>query len=247
MGTSSSRTGQNAPSGPEWRRARTEVTRYIKRTGAPVTKPLSYFVRALGGAGGAVKTGAPGTRGELNPAIKTGQNLGALLYGIRNEGLDKTLFKFGLTDLIGSEPVKVLYGIIDVIAGEGKTVDSSIARAAAVEVVATIFDEENDDYGVLKDEWESNLDEIKINGLLSLFIAQVIFQVFLSHFAERINTNLANQEQNEYKEREIFEFIQGNVELEFGETDPLSFDWQGAPGEELIKRHIQYALEQLEG
>jgi hypothetical protein len=140
----------------------------------------------------------------------------------------------------------VLPGIADYICGNNGLLDDAIARSAAVEVLAEIFDDSDDTYSDLRERWESQLDANRVVDLISVFLSQAIYQRFLVELGHKFETNAVSAADAERKEQGVFEFIREMVMFELGEIDPLSFDWQGIEGERLIQRNLSAALGQLE-
>jgi len=178
--------------------------------------------------------------------VRSGQALGGFLAGVASVGLDETLRSAGLEYLIGRTPNEVLAGISDHICGDGGLLDDAVARSAVIEVLAEIFDETEDSYDQLRDRWDSQLDEDTIIELMVLFLAQSIFQRFLADLGDRIESNAVSAMRAAECEQEALEFIKRMIEFELGEIDPLTFDWQGPPGEQLIRRNLEAALAQEE-
>jgi len=242
MGTSSSRSGKNAPSGGDWSKARTRLTRFVRGTGSSVGAAVGAFASAVDGGGG---EGRGGSGGRLAPSVKVGQALGSFLGGVASSGLDQALGSMGLEHLVGAAPHEVLSGIADYVCGNNELLDDAIARSAAVEVLAEIFDESDDMYSNLRDRWEGQLDENRVVDLMSLFLSQAIHQRFLVELGDRFDANAVSAADAELGEQRVFEFIREMVIFELGEISPLSFDWQGPEGEELIQRNLSAALDQL--
>jgi len=240
MGTSSSRTGENAPRGVRWTPAKANVTSFTKGTGKSVAEAVGGFVSAIGGPRAA-------SRRPLSSSIGVGQGLGAFLSAVAARGVDEALRSEGLGDLVGRTPGEVLSGIVDHIAGPGALLDDAIARNAVIEVLSEIFDESQDSYADLADGWREQLGVESIVALMSLFIAHSIFQLFLSYLGDRIESNALSAAEAARQEQRVLEFVREWVSFQLGEVDPLSFDWRGPDGRELVQRALEVALAQLGG
>lgn len=249
MGTSRPRSGRNSPTGGDWVKAKVRFARFAGGTGSSVKSAVSAFASAIGEAGygsrGGVGT-AGGRGGRLFSSVKAGQALGSFLSGVASEGLDQTLRSFGLGHLVGKEPHDILSEIVDYICGNGGTLDEAIARSAVVEVLAEIFSEDDDSYADLRDRWDAEFDADRIVELLSLFLAQAIFQRILSDLGDLFEKSAISASEAERKEKAVLDFIKEMVAFELGEIDSLDFDWQGSDGEELIRRNVDAALGQLQ-
>jgi hypothetical protein len=247
MGTSTSRSGLNGPKGNLWSGAKRRATSFVRGTGVSAGSVVGRLVSATGGPGTSRRAvGGRRARGGWASSIRSGQTLGFFLSSVASSGLDQTLRSIGLGHLIGQTPNVILPGIADHICGNGGLLDDAISRSAVVEVLAAIFDESDDTYAELRDRWDSQLDESRIVELMSLFLSQAIYQRFLVELAEKFEANALSTTEAEQRENEIFEFIKEMVKFEMGEIDPLRFDWKGPEGEEMIRRNLAAAIDQLE-
>ena len=248
MGTSNSRSGDNAPTGGDWTKAKVRVTRFIRGTGSSLESALGAFVSAIGGPRAISRGRAGGTgasAGRLSSSVRRGQALGSFLSSVASDGLDQALRSIGLGHLVGAPPYDILSRVADHICGNGGPLNDAVARSAVVEVLAEIFDESDDTYSDLRDRWDSELDEKRIVDLMSLFLSQAIFQRILADLGSQFETSSVSAIEAERKEKKVLDFIIKMVEFELGEIDPLNFDWRGPEGEELIRRNLAAALAQL--
>ena len=243
MGTSTARSGRNAPRSSDWRRARTRVTRLARGTGSSVAGAVGAFAYAVSGSNGDGRTGGGG---RMASSVRVGQALGSFLGSTASSGLDQTLRSIGLGDLVGATPYSVLSGVADYICGSNGLLDDAIARSAAVETLAVIFDESDDTYADLRGRWENQLGPDRVVDLLSLFLSQAIHQRFLLELGEKLEASAVSASHAERMEDKVFVFIRAMVVFELGEMNPLTFDWQGSAGKELIERNLTAALGQLE-
>ncbi len=246
MGTSASRGGDNAPKGAAWSNAKRQVTSFTRGSGATASSAIGAFVAATQEAKKGGGGRARGKTNRLSSAVSPGQALGSFLSGIATHGLDETLRSHGLEHLIGASSPNVISGIIDNICEQDGVLDDAIARAATVEVLAEIFDESDDAYSNLREQWDSDLDKNRVVELITLFLSQAIFQRFLADLGDKIESNAMSAAHAEQCEQEALEFIKEMVKFEIGEIDPLKFNWKGAAGERLIQRNLVAALSQLE-
>lgn len=87
-----------------------------------------------------------GTRGSANATQRigasraAGSNILGVFRGIQRDGVDTTLRRLNLGNLIGRSPEDVFLGLTDVICGEadGGSIDEGIARDAWLETVAEL-------------------------------------------------------------------------------------------------------------
>ncbi|NVM54535.1 MAG: hypothetical protein HWN66_12595 [Candidatus Helarchaeota archaeon] len=247
MGTSSSR---NAPKGGDWTKAKRSVSNYVRQRGRGGVTPrnlIGNFVRALGGAREAVSgTGRAGGKSTFFPAVSVGQKLGAFLVGVAKDGLDQTFSKWGLADLIGKNPYEVVSHLVDALAGAGGPLDEAVARAALTETLANIFDENNEEYIQLREDWDSRINEVEILEILKIFLIEVIYRRFLSDLAERIQSKAISSDDAFERESEIRGFIEEMIKFTLVIHDPLNIDWRGAEGRDLITQNMEAVLAQAE-
>lgn len=251
MGTSSSRSGSPSRGGSAWASAKRRVTSFTRDTGSSVGSAVSGFASAFSSQGGGYRkesargTSGGGTRGKV-AVVRAGQALGSFISEVGSVGLDETLRRHGLENVIGQQPAQVLNAIADHLCADGGPLDDAVSRSAVVEVLAEIFDDNEDSYADLRDRWDETLDAAALQDLMSMFLIQSIFQRFLSEFADRIESNVMSGEAAERKEKEVFDFIKEMVKFELEDIDVSSFDWRGKEGKELIERNINTALSLLE-
>lgn len=230
-----------------WSLARGQTTSFTRGTGSTVDSAVGAFAAAISSAGhGGNGGGAGGGARALASSVRAGQSLGAVLRGVASAGLDNTLRTIGLGHLVGETPAVVLSALAGYICGNGGLLDDGIARNAMVEVLATIFDISSSEYEEFRDGWNAQVDQDSFCDLMTLFIAESIFQRFISELGNCIETNAVSVAEAEAKEKDVYEFIRAMVTFELGEIDPLHFDWQGPPGGQLIRRNVNAALRQLQ-
>ena len=135
---------------------------------------------------------------------------------------------------------------MDAVAGPGALLDEAIARAALVEVMGEIYDEENTTYQDLAGSWESGIDGDKCVELLELFLVEAIYQEMLSDLADRIEEHSDSAAITHGRELELRDHIKEMVRFDLGQSDPLQIKWQGQEGSKLITRNLEAALAQLE-
>lgn len=85
-----------------------------------------------------------GTRGGVNAARRmgasraAGSNVLGVFRGIQRDGVDATLRRLNLGNLVGRTPEDVFLGLTDVICADGGSIDEGIARDAWLETVAEL-------------------------------------------------------------------------------------------------------------
>jgi len=243
MGTSSSRSDINSSRGGAWSDAKRRTTSFIRETGSSARSALESFALAV--RYDEIKSGARGGGGRLSTSVKAGQGLGSFFGDVISGGLDQALRSAGLGNLIGASPSTVLSALVDYICGDGSLLNDVVARSAAVEVLAEIFDENDETYDDLRERWDIHLDKDLITKLLSLFLAQSIFQIFLIELGSKFEGNNLSAKEAAQKEKEIYELLKEIIKFDLGKIDPLKFNWKGRQGQLLIKRNLDLAISQL--
>lgn len=253
MGTSASRSGQSAQRGNQWTTAKREVTSFSKGSGSNVRSVVNNFVSAIKSQG--IKSDANAGNGgggssrkstsSFLTAISAGQSLGSFLSGVGTKGLDETLRKEGLGELIGKHPDQVLSAIADKLCSNNGTLDDALARSAMVEVLAEIFNDEEETYEDLRNRWDEQIDESALQNLMSLFLSQSIYQRFLLELGDRIESNAISVYQAEKKEKEILDFIKAMVKFDIANIDIKTFDWKSSEGQTIIEQNLATALSLL--
>lgn len=256
MGTSSRR---SAPRSPNWRKAKRHASGLVSTgsSSASITpkSAISSYLNAsgggsalIGGVGGGGGSGGRRTSGTtaVSRAGGAAQVLGSFLGDVATEGLDSALQKQGLGDLIGKSPEVVIAGIVDALSGNGATLSDAILRTAHIETLSDFFDESMIDYDSLRDNWEDALDAERLLQILEDFLSNVIFQQWISDMAENLENNAVSADILADREKEVKDFIKGQVSFELGGVDALKVDWQGEEGANFISECLKAAIELME-
>jgi hypothetical protein len=233
MGTSSR---QPAPTGGEWTTAKTRLTNWARGGGTNsdlATAALSAFVGALGGATAAASQATGGVRATAG--------LGDFLADVGRDGLDETLDRYGLADLVGGEPVEVLGEVAGRIVGAGETTEEAVARDALISVLNEIF-EEPDSY----DDLEAIVvDADRLREFVALYLIEYIFERVLHELGDRIRDNVSPTDAPAY-ERRLHEDVAALVRLDLSTiADPLTFGWQTDAGRARCRELLAEALRML--
>lgn len=237
MGTSGSYT---APTSGKWPAAKRVATRFARQGGAAggsVTprQVAQGYVTALGG-GAAAGTRANGGRASAG-------RLGGFLGDVAERGLREVLQERGLADLIGGDTADVLSAIVDQLAGNGRTLEEAAARAAMVAVLANEFGEgEFEDL----DSALQALDGDAVGRLLEQFLVEYVYRRMLEEIGERISNGAIDLAAAYRVEQDIHDFLLAAVHLDLSQGDPLTIDWEGPEGRDLLDRLMADAYSQLE-
>jgi ABC-type antimicrobial peptide transport system permease subunit len=220
--------------------AKARVTRFAKQGGTgggPVEtrSVVASYVAAHGGAasatGGAIMGRAAARR------------LGGFLAAVAERGLTSALEEQGLTQLVGRDSADVLSGLVDQLAGPGRTLEEAAARAAMIAVLAEEFDEAAfDDI----DAAMRRLDEAATKRILGAFLIEYIYRRMVEEIGDRIQNGALDAAAASRVERDLHDFLCAAVELDLSSVDPLRVDWQGGQGQTLIDSLMEDAYGQLD-
>lgn len=229
MGTSSR---QDAPTGGDWTRAKTRMTNWTRGGGidpAAARAAVSAFVTALGGPARAA-AGAGG-------AVQAAGGLGEFLADVSRDGLDVTLDRYGLADLLGGEPVEVLNEIAARIAGAGDSPEQAVARDALIEVLGEIFS----DADTFEEMDAIVIDEEMLREFVARYLTEYIFWRVLHELGDRIRDNAAPQDA-ERLERTLRNDLRALIDLDLSMIDALDFNWSGRDGQERLRELLAEAF-----
>ena len=231
MGTSSDHTGD---SGGAWTAYKRAATSYAKHGGiGRAGRVLKRHVAAMGGATGASHSAEAGRI--------AGGRAGSLLVGLATVGLERpTLERLGLQRLIGSDRYEVIAALLDFIGGEGGDRDAAAARDAACDLIESVFG----DVPEFEQLAAIAVDSEEIERLLLGFLANYVVNR-AEVVAERLN-RYGNVQQAIDREQELFDYVSAMLDLQLSGTDPLSVDWAGSQGDQILRETFDALYSQLE-
>jgi hypothetical protein len=218
MGTSSRYT---APTGGEWTRAKTRMTNWTRGGGQNAdlaSAALGAFVTALGGAASAAATASGGVSGAAG--------LGEFLTDVSREGLDATLDRYELADVVGAEPLEVINEIAGRISGAGDSVEESVGRQAVLEVLSELYA----DAETFEEMDAVAVDADLLRDLLARYLTEYIYRRVLQALGDRIRDNAASEAEAARLEQQLRDHIRALVDLDLSTIDPLRLNWRGAEG-----------------
>jgi hypothetical protein len=233
MGTSSR---QPAPTGGDWTRAKTRMTNWARSDGGNddlARAALGAFVGALGGAAAAAASATGG--------VRAASGLGEFLSDVSREGLDTTLDRYGLEDLVGGEPLEVLNEIASRVAGAGDSPEEAVAREAVLEVLAELFE----DTETFADMDAVEIDADILRDFLARYLTEYIYQRLLHDLGDRITDNADSPEDAARLEQRMQAQIRDLVALDLSTIDPLNFDWQSDGGQERMRELLADAFRMI--
>jgi hypothetical protein len=233
VGTSSR---QSAPTGGDWTRAKTRLTNWARSGGTNddlANAALAAFVGAIGGAAAAASQATGG--------IHAAAGLGEFLADVGRDGLDTTLDRYGLSDLVGGDAVEVLGELANRIAGAGDTTEEAVAREALREVLGEIFD----DPETYEDLESLVVDDDRLREFVALYLVEYIFTRVMHELGDRIADNVEPADAPAYEQR-LHEDVAALVRLDLSTIDdPLSFGWTTDRGRARVRELLAEALRML--
>lgn len=174
----------------------------------------------------------------------TGTLAGFMANGIRN-GFAEVAREIGLTNLVGRDVEYVLASFVNLLAPSGATVEQAIARDALNDTLWEVFEK----YGV-NTEGISALDNLERNDLVDvvgLYVSNYVNERLQQELFYRVERGTMDETEANNCAKQIKDFVFEVVRLDFQDIDPVSFDWQGTDGKNLIEQKYQNAYELLGG
>lgn len=230
MGTSSDYV---APTGGGWTAAKRQATAFARQGGARGTQTTAAavaaaYVAAHGGSGGATAS--------YPAAQRAAQRLGGFLASAARQGLDTALVERGLGHLVGQSPGVVLAGLIDALAGPGRTLEEADARAAMIALLAQ----------ELPDPASAILDASAVAQLIEGLLVECVFQRMLQELGIQIASGALRAADAVRVERDLHAYVVAQARLDMGGVDALAVDWEGPEGRDLVAHLLTSAYAQLE-
>lgn len=238
MGTSSSYTAPTSGNWPKTKRLATLFARQMSQgSGAiAVGQVTGAYAQAMGG-GEAAAAGAVAGRAAAS-------SLAGFLSSVVTGGLSNALQQAGLLTLRGRDTIDVLEGLVDYLAGPGKTLEESVARAAMAEVLINEFGEA-ETYAELDALCTQQLDAAGMLQVLQHFVVEYVYLRIVEAIGERLQNGAMTSADARRCETDIHEFIVATVDLDFTLVDPLTVDWNGPAGQKIVERLVAEAHDQL--
>ncbi|MHC1682899.1 MAG: hypothetical protein AB6733_08120 [Clostridiaceae bacterium] len=220
MGTSK---GYIPPKTQEWRKAKTSVTRMItgNDTVGGIKSAVSEYAKAY-------------SITHLNNS-KVGSTVGNLLgflFNIKENGLEDTLYKEGLGNLIGKSNEEIYLGIIDYFCEDNSTIEDSVIRECIVE----IFNDNN----IVDFE---DMDKLDGNNFIKDFIIKYIQVNFEVAFSEKIQGLCESIEESKLKIKEVNQYIDDTIRNLYDVDKLLDINWRGKDGANFINKKCKECYE----
>lgn len=238
MGTSSSYT---APTTGSWPTAKRMATRFARQggTGAgPVTpdQVIRSYIVALGGAAAAVAGAIAGR--------SVASRLGGFLTAASGQGLGTALQEQQLSALVGQDTTDVLQGLVDHLAGPGRTLEEAAARSALLVVLSEEF-EQAGTFAEMEALCTQKLDADGVLRFLERFLEEYVYHRMVEELGDRLANGAITSADACKVEQDIHAFIVAHVRLELAYIDPLTLDWEAPEAQQLVDRLLTLAYEQL--
>lgn len=220
MGTSK---GYIPPKNQEWRKAKTSVTRMItgNDTIVGIKSAVSEYAKAY-------------SLTHLNNS-KVGYAVGNLigfLFNIKENGLEDTLHKEGLENLIGKSNEEIYLGLIDYFCEDNSTIEDSVIRECIVEIF--------NDNDIVDFE---DMDKLDGNNFIKDFIIKYIQVNFEVAFSEKIQGLSESIEESKLRIKEVNQYIDDTIRNLYDVDKLLGINWRGQDGANFINKKCKECYE----
>jgi len=213
------------PPSPSWQTAKNMMSRYAG--GSNGHGGLSKAGKAYVGAKGGARKAGQSVRSGKNIA----RNLASFLSTSAQGGLKQALNSIGLSKLVGKDVDTVFSGLIDAIAEEGEDFDKNIARQAMDDALEVFYKEcyEKQNLDAL-----DSLTSDQIKDAIENFVAGYIYKRWLQELGSCIERKAVSETEAIKLELEVKTYVKDAVNLELDNKDPLTIDWNGTEGQQII-------------
>jgi hypothetical protein len=237
MGTS---TGYNAPTTPQWRALKGQVSRTARRGEvSPDTARdlVSGYISAGGGSGRVARGGGSAGGGA---GARVAANIGAFLATSARRGFVEALREFGLASLLGRPIGELLDALVDRLGGASSTMDDVDARNA----LSRLRDEIMGDVDSVE-ELEQVLNEqaagAAFTALLTRYFALYLHEQFSRVFYERLVARVGPTQADTFL-GSILDYLQSRLEEAHLEFDIRTVDWAGEAGRAFAEDMLEETL-----
>jgi hypothetical protein len=220
MGTSK---GYQPPTTPEWRRAKSSLTRYLKNT-----KDNRYRKKALDDY---VK--AHNSTSSYNGIALTGSKIADMFDFISREGFDKAINDLGLGELIGKSTEEVYNGIIDYFSNDTGDLEDSVIKDTISQLLIDY------DISELYDLNNLTFDDFFLN-----FIVKYVQVDFKTIYYEKIMANRTPVESKEIIEN-INMYIEYSINDKYTAQELANINWKSVEGKVIIENKCRECYELL--
>ena len=209
-----------------WTSARRSFTRAIStRTSTGYRRAASRYVRAIGGAGGASNAATGGKKATTA--------FGGFISSAANSGFHSALASVGLTSVVGRDVNEVLAAIVNALAPDGATKEEVAARKAIGDTLEQLYEsflDEGRDLTAL-----DSMTREDVEAAIASCVEAYIFNRWIGDLGVKIEERAISAASAVVLEREMRLFIREAVQLDMGQEDVLSLDWQGPDGQRFVE------------
>ena len=239
MGTSA---GYEAPTTPDWRNLKNQVSRTAKYGYASphsARSTLNDFIRTSGGARNISRGG--GAIGAGRSAQNTARRLANFVSSVGAIGLRQALESFGLSEFVGRPANEIIPALVDKLGGPSSTINDTDARNALYRVMNELLNDLD-----TPEEVEEALGQIMegeaLESLLDKFFGYYLYEQFCRVFYERLSKKVGRSNADSYLSS-IFDTIRSALEYMTLDKNLSQIDWKGAEGQTVAGRILQDTFE----
>lgn len=209
-----------------WTDAKKYMSKLASGTHSNISKSISNYVKAYGGARNAAKSSYTG--------INTAVGLGNFVSNASSLGIEKVLTDNKI-DYENKTPRELLNDITNLIAPVPITKDDSVARKALISTLAYLYDmlEDNDqDFDIITKD--------TLNLLIPKYIENYIFEKIINDLGSRIEFNSESSQQAFELEEDLKNYINAKVETSLKGKDFTTMDF----GSDSINKEVEKLFNQ---
>lgn len=222
MGTSK---GYIPPKSKEWRSSKTAVSRMINGNDniEGVKKAVSEYAKAYSS-----------THLPLSKAGALISDMLGFFSEVKVNGLNNTLKREGLDNLIGKSNEEIYFGLIEYFCTDNSTIEDSVLRECVVDVLS---DNEIVDL--------ENLEKLDGNKFIEDFIIKYIQVNFEVAFAEKVQGLCDSVDESKSKIREVNIYIDDTIRNLYKREEIVNINWRGEEGKLFIDKKCRECYELL--
>lgn len=236
-------TGAVAPSQPQprpWQSAKSSLTRAIHDVntgGRSYGRAARNYVHARGGSGRA-GSAAAASSGRVTARF------GGFLAGLASAGLAGAEKALGLAPLAGRSPTEVFAEITNAIAPAGATMEDGVARRAAADALAALYERKGVEEGGI--ERLATLSPADVTEGVLDSVNNYIFYRWTQELGLAIERGAVSAAEAVAVEAEMRSYIRDTVKVDLSGRDVLTIDWAGNEGQLFIEGVYQQAFRLIE-
>lgn len=203
--------------------------------GGRIERVLARYVAAMGGASALAASGS-------QIAVGATQGVAGFGAGLAADGLTPALERLGLGHLVGQDRYEVLNGLLEALAGDGATLEDRAVLAALCEAFEELFPDDAESYEELE---VVTLDAAGVVELIERFVGRWVYDRMLPTLAEKF-AHITDPDVVRRRDNELRERIALLARLELEDRDPLTVDWTGPEGRDILAGLVEAIYEDME-